>query len=72
MCIRDRINESVCAALLAIARAHDVPVVDTVVTAENAAQAAARCLDARHGRGRYAAETAVEMARLRRTGLGNS
>jgi len=58
------INTTVAAALSEIARRHGVPVIDTVVPALNEAQAAARCTEGENGRGWYAADTAVEMARL--------
>ncbi len=58
------INTTVAAALSEIGRRRGVPVVDTVVPALNEAQAAARCHEGPDGRGVYAADTAVEMARL--------
>jgi len=61
------INTTVAAALSEIARRHGVPVIDTVVPALNEAQAAARCSEDENGRGWYAADTAVEMARLAKT-----
>jgi 6,7-dimethyl-8-ribityllumazine synthase len=60
------INAEVARALAEIARLRDVPVIDTVVSANTPAQAEARCTDAPDGRGGYAARAAVEMARLRR------
>lgn len=60
------INAEVARALAEIARLRDVPVIDTVVSANTPAQAAARCTDLPDGRGAYAARAAVEMARLRR------
>lgn len=61
------INTTVAAALSEIARRHGVPVIDAVVPALNEAQAAARCTEGEHGRGWYAADAAVEMARLAKT-----
>jgi 6,7-dimethyl-8-ribityllumazine synthase len=60
------INAEVARALAEIARLRDVPVIDTVVSANTPEQAAARCTDLPTGRGAYAAQAAVEMARLRR------
>jgi len=60
------ISTEVARALSEIARLHDVPVIDTVVSANTLAQAGTRCTDAPDGRGAYAARTAVEMVHLRR------
>ena len=60
------INTTVAAALSAIARRQGVPVIDTVVSARTEAQAAVRCAEDDRGRGGYAADTAIEMARLTR------
>ena len=43
---------------------HGCPVIDSVVTTRNEAQAAARCTDGRDGRGWYAGCAALEMADL--------
>lgn len=58
------INTEVAHALAELARRHGVPVIDTVVSALTEAQAEARCRPGREGRGWYAAEAAIEMARL--------
>lgn len=58
------ISTEVTRALSEIARQTRVPVVDTVVSANTLAQAEVRCTEGPEGRGRYAARTAVEMARL--------
>lgn len=58
------INTTVAAALSDIARRHAVPVIDCVIPALNEAQAAARCAPDERNRGLYAADAAVEMARL--------
>lgn len=60
------INTTVAAALSEIARRYAVPVIDAVVPVLNAAQAAARCAPGPNNRGGYAADAAVEMARLAR------
>ncbi len=58
------INSTVAAALSDIARRRCVPVIDAVVPALNEAQAEARCAPGPDNRGLYAADAAVEMARL--------
>ena len=45
----------------------EVPTVFGIVTANNLKQARERCLGLRHNRGREAAQTAIEMARLWKT-----
>ncbi|GEM_PF-112847 len=58
------INRGVSRSLLQIARTHGVPVIDGVVCALSAEQAAIRCLGTEHNRGTYAAQAGIEMARL--------
>jgi 6,7-dimethyl-8-ribityllumazine synthase len=60
------INSTVAAALSESARRHAVPVIDAVVPTLNVAQAMARCAVGENSRGAYAADAAVEMARLAR------
>jgi len=58
------INRSVATALTDIACGYDVPVVNEVVATRTLEQAEARCAFGKGSRGWYAAEVAVEMARL--------
>lgn len=58
------INRSVARSLTDIACLYDVPVVNEVVAARTLEQAEARCFFGQGSRGWYAAEVAVEMARL--------
>lgn len=58
------INTEVAHALAGLARRHGVPVIDTVVSANTEGQAEVRCRAGRGSRGWYAAEAAIEMARL--------
>ena len=58
------IGEAVSQALMEIQLATGVPVIHEVLLLENESQAKARCLDPRHNRGREAAQTAIEMARV--------
>lgn len=58
------IGEAVSRALMEIQLASGVPVIHEVLLLENVRQAEARCLDRKHNRGREAAQTALEMARV--------
>ena len=60
----DLIGRQVTRALSESGIHHACPVIDSVVTARTEAQAAARCTDARDGRGWYAGCAALEMADL--------
>lgn len=57
------IGEAVTQALMQIQVTRCIPVIHEVLLLENAAQAEARCIDARRNRGLEAALTAIEMAR---------
>ena len=59
------IADAVANGLTAIAIGTGVPTVFGIVTANNLKQARVRCLGKQHNRGREAALTAIEMARLR-------
>lgn len=59
-----RIGDAVAHGLTNVAIHLDVPTVFGVVTAKTLKQARARCLGKKHNRGREAALTAIEMARL--------
>jgi len=58
------IGETVSYALARIQVKHGKPVIHEVLLLENEAQAKARCLGAKHNRGREAALTAIEMAHV--------
>jgi 6,7-dimethyl-8-ribityllumazine synthase len=58
------IGEAVAHGLTNIAIATGVPTVFGIVTANNLKQARIRCLGKRYNRGREAAQTAIEMARV--------
>jgi 6,7-dimethyl-8-ribityllumazine synthase len=58
------IGDAVSRALMEIQLRYEVPVVHEVLLLENEQQARVRCLSRDHNRGREAAQTAIEMARL--------
>jgi 6,7-dimethyl-8-ribityllumazine synthase len=58
------IADAVAHGLTNIAIQTDVPTVFGIVTADNLKQARVRCLGKEHNRGREAAQTAIQMARL--------
>ena len=58
------VGSAVAHGLTDIAIQTDVPTVFGIVTADNLKQARVRCLGKKHNRGREAALTAIEMARL--------
>lgn len=60
------IGEAVSNALVQIQIQHEVPVIHEVLLLENKQQAKERCLSQTHNRGKEAAQTALEMARVMR------
>jgi len=58
------IGDAVAHGLTAISIRHLVPTIFGIVTANTLQQARVRCLSAKYNRGREAARTAIEMARL--------
>jgi 6,7-dimethyl-8-ribityllumazine synthase len=59
-----QIADAVSMALAQLQIQHALPVIHEVLLLENTGQAEIRCVDPKHNRGREAAQTALEMARL--------
>jgi 6,7-dimethyl-8-ribityllumazine synthase len=63
-CHAQQIGDAVSFSLAQLQIENALPVINEVLLLENEGQAVVRCLDRKHNRGREAAQTAVEMARV--------